>query len=267
MEITNFLERWKQTVDTPIDHRRILFNWIFQIFHCPWYLWRTRLCMVGTINPPKKGYIISAVNAQAKQTTQKYGVAVPRSLEKSYILDTKNGNTLWRDALEKEISNLQVAFDILDTECNTPPGWSKASSHIIFDVRMILEQKDQWLKDGHRTPESENSTYADVVSWESVRINLTYAALNGLYVCACDVQNSYLQSPSSEKHFIIRGPEFGLDIVRNKARTIRAIYGGNRDGVYYWRHFWSAMDEVGFESCKSDPDVWYRSSMKDNSTD
>ena len=58
-----------------------------------------------------------------KRTTHKYGVAVPRSVTEAYALDTKNDNTLWQDALDKEMSNLQVALDILDTNCNPPTGW------------------------------------------------------------------------------------------------------------------------------------------------
>ena len=49
------------------------------------------------------------------------------------------------------------------------------------------------------------------MSHESIRIALTYAALNGLLVCGCDIQNAYLQAPASEKHYIICGPEFGLE--------------------------------------------------------
>jgi hypothetical protein len=41
------------------------------------------------------------------------------------------------------------------------------------------------------------------LSLVSVRIALTYAALNNLDMFAADVQNSYLQVPSSEKHYII----------------------------------------------------------------
>jgi hypothetical protein len=40
---------------------------------------------------------------------------------------------------------------------------------------------------------------AGVVSSESVGIALTYAALNGLKVCAADIRNAYLQAPSSNK--------------------------------------------------------------------
>ena len=104
------------------------------------------------------------------------------------------------------------------------------------------------MKYGHGTPEPENSNYAGTVSQESVSIALTYAALNGSDVCACDIQNTYFQSLSSEKHFIFCGQEFGHENVGNKSLIIRSLYGGKGSGADYWRHFWSAMDEMGFES-------------------
>jgi hypothetical protein len=43
--------------------------------------------------------------------THKFAIEIPRSAEEAYKLDEKNGNTFWRDAIEKEMSNLKVAFD------------------------------------------------------------------------------------------------------------------------------------------------------------
>ena len=57
---------------------------------------------------------------------------------------------------------------------------------------MDFTRKAQWVKDGHRTPDPARSTFAGVVSRESVRIALTYAALNDLDVVAADIQNAYL---------------------------------------------------------------------------
>ena len=65
--------------------------------------------------------------------------------------------------------------------------------------------------DGHKTPDPIGSTYAGVVSSESICIAFTYAALNGLDIYAADIRNAYLQAPSSQKHYIICGPEFGLE--------------------------------------------------------
>ena len=48
---------------------------------------------------------------------------------------------------------------------------------------------------------------------------------------------------------------------------IRALYGRKRAGTDYWRHVQYAMDEMGFESCKAEPDVWFSSAMKDDGRD
>ena len=71
---------------------------------------------------------------------------------------------------------------------------------------MTFRKNDLWVKDFHRTPEPENSTYSGIVSQDSVKIVLTYSALNGLDVCECEIKNAYLQILSSDKHFIICGP-------------------------------------------------------------
>jgi hypothetical protein len=57
---------------------------------------------------------------------------------------------------------------------------------------MDFTRKARWVLDGHKLPTPEGSAYAGVVSRESVRIALTYAALNGLEVCAADIRNAFL---------------------------------------------------------------------------
>ena len=54
-------------------------------------------------------------------------------------------------------------------------------------------------------------TYSLVVSCDSVRIALTIAALNGLDILACDIQNVYLTAECIEKIWTISGPEFGQE--------------------------------------------------------
>ncbi len=215
----------------------------------------------------KRDRIISAVNSRVKKTTHKYGIEIPRTVNEAFAVDEKNGNTFWRDAINREMENLKVAFDILPEGKDPPPTYRKASGHIVFDVRMTLERKARWVKDGHRTPEPDWCTFAGVVSRESIRIALTYAALNGLPVYGADIQNAYLQAPTSEKHYIICGPEFGLENEGKKAVIVRALYGGKSAGADYWRHVRKAMDEMGFSSCKADPEVWMRPGIKDDGSE
>ena len=104
------------------------------------------------------------------------------------------------------MTNVGIAFTILDNGINSPPGWSKASGHLVFDVKMDFTRKARWVKDGHRTADLTTSAYTGVVSREIVRVALIYAALMNLEVMAEDIQNAYLQAPSSEKDYIICGP-------------------------------------------------------------
>jgi hypothetical protein len=157
------------------------------------------------------------VKSRVRRTTHKYGIEMPapgRDIVQNAIdLDRKNGDTFWMDSLAKEMRNLNIAFEYLELGEKAPPGWFKASGHIVFDVKMDFTRKARWVKDGHKTPDSTTSSFAGVVSRESIRIGLTYAALLGLPVIGGDIQNAYLQAPSSEKHFIVCGPEFGTENV------------------------------------------------------
>ena len=212
----------------------------------------------------KRDTIISAMKSRCKQkkVSHKYGIEVPSSIEHALKLDERNGDNYWRDALSKEMKNVGIAFEVLDEGQNQPVGWSKVTGHIIFDVKMDFTRKARWVLDGHKTPNPIGSTYAGVVSRESVRIALTYAALNGLDVVAADIRNAYLQAPSSQKDYIICGPEFGLENQGKKALITRALYGGKAAGKDFRNHLRSCMRHLDFQSCLADPDVWMRPAQK-----
>jgi hypothetical protein len=148
----------------------------------------------------KLDIIVSAVNSQVCKTSHKYGIELPNSVKNLIEINRKNGNTLWQNALAKEMGNVCIAFKILGPNAKAPLGWHKALGHIVFDIKMDFTWKTRWVKDGHKTPDSN-----------SIHISLTYAALLGLPVIRADIYNAYLQAPSSEKHFIICGPEFGIE--------------------------------------------------------
>ena len=112
----------------------------------------------------------------------------------------------------------------------TPPEWRKITGHLIFDVKMDFSQEARWVLDGHKTPDMKISTYAGVVSRESVRIILTYAGVNCLEVCAADIQNACLRAPSSQMDYILCGPKFGLANVGKHTLVHRALYGGKSAG-------------------------------------
>ena len=216
----------------------------------------------------KKANIIAAVKGRAvKRKTHKYGVQVPTSVKEAFQLDQANGNTLWMDALALEMNAIGSAIRFLPNGSPVPVGYTKASGHIVWDVKMDLRRKARWVKDGHLTPEPETSNYAGVVSRESVRIAFTYAAMMGLPVMAGDIKNAYLQAPTSEKNYIICGDEFGEANVGRKAIITGSVYGGRVAGRDYWLHLRKCMKSLGFESSLGDSDVWYRPARKKDGTE
>jgi hypothetical protein len=142
-----------------------------------------------------------------------------------------NQQPMWVKMISPEIirqhgDNVGVAFEVLEDGKTAPQGWTKASGHNIWDLA-------KWVLASHKLPTPEGSTYAGVVSRESVRIALTYAALNGLEVCAPDIRNAYLQARSSCKDYIICGPEFVLENESKVALFHGALKEGHLQQVFH----------------------------------
>ena len=45
----------------------------------------------------------------------KFGIMVPNDITHTRQLDTENGNNIWEKSIRKEVFNVVVAFDLLDT--------------------------------------------------------------------------------------------------------------------------------------------------------
>ena len=111
------------------------------------------------------------------------------------------------------------------------------------------------------TEAPESLTYSSVVSRYSVRIALTIAALNGLKVLACDIQNAFLTANCRNKCYTQSGPEFGSD--RGKLMLItRALYGLETSSASFRSYLEETLYRLGYTPTKSDPDVWLQKSVK-----
>ena len=85
------------------------------------------------------------------------------------------------------MTNVAVAFHILEHGENEPVGYEHIACHLIFDVKMDLRRKARFVAGEHTTNPPTESTYTGVVSRESVRIAFTIAALNDLDIFAADI--------------------------------------------------------------------------------
>jgi hypothetical protein len=136
----------------------------------------------------KRNCIISKVKKKYWQTMHKFGCKLPHSVEEALEIDRQTGTDHWQRALNQEIG-----------------------CQIVFDIKMDFTRKARFCAGGHTSDTPVAMTYSSVVSRDSVRIGFMLAALNGLDVMACDLENAYLNAPCVEKIWFKGGLECGSD--------------------------------------------------------
>ncbi|KAL7536195.1 hypothetical protein ACHAXR_006978 [Thalassiosira sp. AJA248-18] len=209
----------------------------------------------------KRDRIISLVRQRKTRylkRNQKFGIELHKTVKEALDLDLdqKNGNTLWADAIAKEMKVVRIAFDILPDGSTFPKGYEFMKCHLIFDIKMEdFRRKAQLVAGGHMTSAPATMTHASVVSRETVFLALTIAALNALGVKAADIKNAYATAPITEKVWCILGPEFGEQAAR-KAIIVRALYGLKSAGAAFRKHLADCMRHKGYNPCLADPDLW-----------
>jgi hypothetical protein len=69
----------------------------------------------------KRSRIIVDVTKRYHKRTHKFGIEVPKNWDDCVRIDKENDNTLWQDAVSKEMNNVRIAFKILNGEESAPP--------------------------------------------------------------------------------------------------------------------------------------------------
>jgi hypothetical protein len=214
----------------------------------------------------KRNRIISKIGSKYWVRTHKFGIKVPKNVDQALAFDKENGNTLWWEAICKEMKNVRPAFEVWEKDLSElPPGYQEITCHMIFDIKMgeNFRRKARFVADGHKTKTPAAMTYSSVVSRDSVRIALTLAALNGLEVLACDIQNAFICADSPERCWVRAGPEFGSE-AGQPMLVIKALYGLRSSGAAFRSLLAETLDKLGYKPSLADPDVWMRPAVKAN---
>ncbi|KAJ8507855.1 hypothetical protein ONZ45_g9806 [Pleurotus djamor] len=95
------------------------------------------------------------------------------------------------------------------------------------------------------------------VRYETVRMILALAALNGLHLEALDVKTAFLYGKLDEEIYMEQPEGFRIpgkeDFV---LRLWRAIYGLKQASLAWWRELTKSMEELGFKRAFSDSGCW-----------
>ena len=80
----------------------------------------------------KRDHIISKTQKHWLKT-HNYGICVPNTVEKSILIDKENGDTLWWDAIMKEMKNVRPAFEVFEKHKeDIPIGYQQIKCHMTY---------------------------------------------------------------------------------------------------------------------------------------
>ena len=95
--------------------------------------------------------MISNIKSRICKTNRNFSVKILSSIEQGKELDSKNGNTMWMDALTNDMGNVGVAFKVIPNGRSDPPTCRKVTGHLIWDVKMDFTRKSRWVLYEHKT--------------------------------------------------------------------------------------------------------------------
>ena len=90
-------------------------------------------------------------------------------------------------------------------------NFQEIGCHCVFDIKMDFTQKCRFVAGGHTTEAPPLITYSSVVSHKSVHLAFLIAALNGVNILSCDLENAYLNAKCCERIWFEAGIECGED--------------------------------------------------------
>ena len=93
----------------------------------------------------KRDTIIASVKARIESMSIKFGIVVPRSKKHAQELDIENNNNFWENTIAIEMGSILTALDLAHDNVS-PPGYTRSSGHLVFDVKMDFTRKARWAK-------------------------------------------------------------------------------------------------------------------------
>lgn len=218
-------------------------------------------------------HIIDKVKSQYWKVTMKFGIEIPKNINKAFALDDRNNNDYWQVAINKEIKMADIAYKPCvhpsDIQVNPKTVYRDVKKHLVdyqeityylvFDIKLDINftHKARFVADGSKTKAPKSLAFSSIVSQYSVSIAFLAASLNNLDLSACDISGAYLNAPCSKKVWFEAGPECGRNAGKVMVVTC-ALYGLKSSTKAWWILFAIFLEEIGFKPCVADPDMYMK---------
>jgi hypothetical protein len=88
----------------------------------------------------KRNRLLKAMKKRYFRTDQMFGVECPKAVARALKIDEESGTTYWRDAINKEMSTVKKAFQILPEGSKPPPYHKFIKCHLSRPVHSNARQ-------------------------------------------------------------------------------------------------------------------------------
>ena len=88
----------------------------------------------------KRNRIIKKVKSRYWKRTHKFGIQLPHTVEEALAINDETGTTFWRNAIEKEMRNVGIAFSFCE-DGKIPVAHTEIKCHMVFDIKSTLQRK------------------------------------------------------------------------------------------------------------------------------
>ena len=188
----------------------------------------------------------------------KFGIKVPRTIKEALTLDKENGDTLWKQALDKEMNKIRD-FKVFSEAKNgkPPPDYKRITCHVIFDAKHDGRRKARFVAGGHLTSDPGEDSYSGVIAPDAIRLGMFAAVHNNLKVLTADIGNAYLYANTKEKVYTVLGPEYG-NLGNKTLLFVKSLYGLKTSGARFHEHLSDTLKKLAFKPSKADADLWIK---------
>ena len=162
----------------------------------------------------------------------------------------------WRQACARELSTLQKrnVFELV----KRPRGRKVIKNQWVFDIKDDGRKRARLVAKGFSQVEGLNydQVFSPVVCFETMRLILAMAAIEGWIAHGLDVQNAYLYGELDEEIYMEQPEGFRIPGKEDFVLLLKkALYGLKQAGLAWWRILKQSMEELGFKSLSSDAGV------------
>ena len=197
-----------------------------------------------------------------RKNKEKFGIKIPNTTAEALQFDREAGNTKWKDAIDKEMGNLDrlkvFKYYPSNKEFDKEEGWQKAPLRMIFDIKNEDRRyKARLVVGGHKVDSSDYNTYSSQVDTLSVHLLFLISQHMKLDLMTADVGNAFPTAPNQEKVWCVAGDEFG-DRKGAMIEIQRAMYGLSGSSRAFADFLGDCLHSIGFEPSRADPDLWIK---------